>query len=213
MRATILYDNTAHRSDLQADWGFSCYVEVPGAPRILFDTGGSGAILLSNMEKLGISPADVDEVFISHGHFDHVGGLSAVFDANPEIRVWGPPSFRGVKRAREYVQVPGPRALHENVFSTGELDNLEQFLAVRTERGIAVISGCAHPRLQSVLGVALRFGKVVAVIGGLHGFSELQLLAELELICPAHCTEHIEAIRAQYPDLYVSAGAGRIIEL
>lgn len=53
MKTTIIYDNTAFRKDLQADWGFSALVEAKGK-RILFDTGASGSILLSNLEKLAI---------------------------------------------------------------------------------------------------------------------------------------------------------------
>ena len=55
MKATIIYDNTAFRKDLRADWGFSALIETNGK-KILFDTGGSGSILLSNMTKLEIPP-------------------------------------------------------------------------------------------------------------------------------------------------------------
>ena len=54
MKVTIIYDNTAFREDLQADWGFSALVETKGR-KTLFDTGGNSEILLSNMEKLGIN--------------------------------------------------------------------------------------------------------------------------------------------------------------
>ena len=74
MKVTIIYDNTAFRKDLQSDWGFSALVEGEDIPKILFDTGANGDILLSNMEKLNINPALIDEVFISHAHADHTGG-------------------------------------------------------------------------------------------------------------------------------------------
>jgi 7,8-dihydropterin-6-yl-methyl-4-(beta-D-ribofuranosyl)aminobenzene 5'-phosphate synthase len=51
MKITIIYDNTAFRKDFQADWGFSCLVEVENTPKILFDTGADGKILLNNMEN------------------------------------------------------------------------------------------------------------------------------------------------------------------
>ena len=50
MKLTIIYDNTAFRKDLQADWGFSALVEVENTPKILFDTGGNGKILLSKIK-------------------------------------------------------------------------------------------------------------------------------------------------------------------
>ena len=53
MKVTIIYDNTAYKKELKADWGFSCLVDVFNR-KILFDTGTDGNILLSNMKKLGI---------------------------------------------------------------------------------------------------------------------------------------------------------------
>jgi len=76
MKIIILYDNNVFQRGLKSDWGFSCLVETHDR-RILFDTGSNGSILLKNMEKLDIDPLSIDEVFISHPHFDHVGGLSA----------------------------------------------------------------------------------------------------------------------------------------
>lgn len=70
LRMTIVYDNNALQERLAADWGFSCLVK--GLEKsILFDTGRDGRTLLSNMEKLGISPAEIDLVFLSHEHKDH----------------------------------------------------------------------------------------------------------------------------------------------
>ena len=86
MKITIIYDNTSFKKNLQADWGFSCLVEEKDSPRILFDTGANGRILLSNMEKLKIDPLSIEEVFISHLHWDHVGGLSELLKTNPNIK-------------------------------------------------------------------------------------------------------------------------------
>ena len=84
MKITIVYDNTTTRDDLIADWGFACYVETDGK-RILFDTGGDGKILLHNMNNLGIDPREIETVFISHNHFDHIGGLSEILFENPNV--------------------------------------------------------------------------------------------------------------------------------
>jgi 7,8-dihydropterin-6-yl-methyl-4-(beta-D-ribofuranosyl)aminobenzene 5'-phosphate synthase len=66
MKITIIYDNEVWKEGLESDWGFSCLVEVENTPKILFDTGTSGSILLRNMKKLNIDPKSIDEVFISH---------------------------------------------------------------------------------------------------------------------------------------------------
>jgi len=211
MKITLIYDNDVYKEGLQADWGFSCLVEIENTPTILFDTGTNGSILLSNMEKLNIDPTSIDEVFISHAHFDHVGGLSAFLNVKSDVTVYVPPSLRGVRGVKEVVSVSEPLKIHENVFSTGELDHIEQSMAVKIDKGIVVIVGCSHPRMAHILKAASQFGELYAIIGGLHGFNEYDLFKDLELICPTHCTQHKAEIKALYPEKYTDGGAGKII--
>lgn len=78
MKIIILYDNTIYNEDLQADWRFSCLIELSENKRILFDTGACGYILIENMEKLNISPKTIDVIYISHNHFiKYFGGNNA----------------------------------------------------------------------------------------------------------------------------------------
>ncbi|VUT28191.1 MAG: 7, 8-dihydropterin-6-methyl-4-(beta-D-ribofuranosyl)-aminobenzene-5'-phosphate synthase [Candidatus Syntrophoarchaeum sp. GoM_oil] len=211
MKVTIVYDNTAFRKDLQADWGFSALVEAKER-RILFDTGANGSILLSNMQKLGINPKEINEIFISHAHWDHTGGLSAFLDQNNEVKIWVPPSFRGVKNVREIIEVGNPMKLYEGIYSTGELEGIEQSFCVETKKGIIVIAGCSHPRMEHILEVASQFGKVYGIIGGLHG-TKPESLKDLDLICPTHCTQYAGEIKSLYPEKYVEGGAGKVIEI
>ena len=213
MKITIIYDNEVYKEGLQSDWGFSCLVEVEDTPKILFDTGTNGSILLSNMEKLGIDPASIDEVFISHAHFDHIGGLSAFLNVNSDVKVYAPSSFRGVRGPKEVIHIIEPLKIHKNVFSTGELNHIEQSIFVETDKGIVLIVGCSHPGVGNILKAASQFGKVYAIIGGLHGFSEFELFKEMELICPTHCTQHKEEIKSLYPEKCVEGGAGKVISL
>jgi len=212
MKLTIIYDNTAFREDLQADWGFSALVEVENTPKILFDTGTDGRILLSNIGKLGIDPAPIEEVFISHAHFDHTGGISEFLKVNQKAKFYVPPSFSGPKD-REVITIERPTKIHENVFSTGELDGIEQSMGIITDKGVVVIDGCSHPYMGHILDAARQFGEIYAIVGGLHGFSEFELFQDFELICPTHCTQHKAELKSLYPQKYIEGGAGRIIEI
>ena len=210
MKITIVYDNTSFKKDLQSDWGFSALIEAKDAPKILFDTGANGRILLSNMEKSEINPLSIEEVFISHLHWDHIGGLSELLKVNPDIKKIYVPSSMGLENE---VVLKEPTKIHQNIFSTGELEGIEQSMGVITKKGIVLIVGCSHPYMGTILDTARQFGKIHAIIGGMHGFSEFGLFKDLELICPTHCTQHKTELKELYPEKYIEGGVGRIIEI
>ncbi len=211
LKVAILYDNTSFKEGLIADWGFSCLVDINNR-RILFDTGARGEILLSNMATLGIDPETIDEIFISHHHQDHTGGLKTILSLNP-VRVYLPMSCTEPSNAGEVVKIKASTELHHGIYSTGELFGIEQSLVVETEKGLAVIVGCSHPGVRNILSAASIHGRIFALIGGLHGFSEFDLLKSLQLVCPTHCTLNISAIRSYHPDKYVKGGVGKVITI
>jgi len=213
MKVTIIYDNETSRKDLRADWGFSCLVETHGK-RILFDTGAKGDILLDNMKKLNIEPSSVDAVFISHADWDHTGGLFDFLKKNNDVALYIPVSYRiPPDSAREVVVVKGPMEISDGLFSTGELQGIEQSLVVITDRGPVVITGCSHPGVGDILDAASVHGKVYALIGGLHGFEEFERLEGIPVICATHCTEFKAQIASHCPDTYIEGGAGRILKI
>jgi 7,8-dihydropterin-6-yl-methyl-4-(beta-D-ribofuranosyl)aminobenzene 5'-phosphate synthase len=212
MKITILYDNESRIEGLKADWGFACLVECHGV-NLLFDTGTNGALLLANMKALGVDPASIDEVFISHIHFDHAGGLSTVLNENQNVKVYAPDPLRGIAPAREVIYVDRPLKLRKHFYSTGLLNNMEQSLAIQTDKGLIVVVGCSHPGVGNILKAVKPHGTPYALIGGLHGFREFEVLEPLRQVCPTHCTQHIAEIKSRYPDKYVRGGVGEIIEI
>ena len=142
MKITIIYDNTAWDKNLKPDWGFSCLVEVFGK-NILFDTGAKANILEYNMRQLKIDPMQIDEVFISHSHWDHTGGLSWFLSLNP-VKVYLPCSLTLSDDNITAIPIAEKRKLHENIYSTGELKNIEHSLIIKEEIGVTVIAGCSH---------------------------------------------------------------------
>jgi 7,8-dihydropterin-6-yl-methyl-4-(beta-D-ribofuranosyl)aminobenzene 5'-phosphate synthase len=213
MKITIIYDNTLYEhGGLIADWGFSALVEVPPEKKILFDTGTNGDILLNNMAVLGIVPSSIDEIFISHAHHDHVGGLKDFLSKNDQVKLWIPPSFSRFHQVKETVVVSEPREMSDGVYSTGELEGIEQSMVVNTKKGLVVIVGCSHPRMDNILGTASQFGDLYGIVGGLHG-TQPKSLRGLSMICATHCTQHKSSIHALYPKAYQEGGVGRIIEI
>lgn len=77
-RITVLVENTATGQGLLAEHGLSFWI-AHGARRILFDTG-QGYVLKSNARRLNIPLETAEAVVLSHGHFDHTGGLADVLD-------------------------------------------------------------------------------------------------------------------------------------
>ncbi len=68
-----------------AEQGFSVMVETDAGQKVLFDAGASEAALLNNLRSMGAEPKDFSAVFISHGHYDHVGGLVPFIEAGVPI--------------------------------------------------------------------------------------------------------------------------------
>jgi 7,8-dihydropterin-6-yl-methyl-4-(beta-D-ribofuranosyl)aminobenzene 5'-phosphate synthase len=73
---TALAENTAGAYDFLGEWGLSLWIEADNH-RILYDTGG-GRTLTANARLLGMDLKNADALIISHGHFDHTGGIAEV---------------------------------------------------------------------------------------------------------------------------------------
>jgi len=81
----VLIDNAKGAPGLQAQWGLSFWIETADA-RVLLDCGGSGAFL-RNARRLGEAVETADAFVLSHGHFDHGGGVRELVDAAPSARL------------------------------------------------------------------------------------------------------------------------------
>ena len=119
MRITALVENTSARPELIAEHALSLYIESNGH-KILFDMGASDAFV-RNAKMLGIDLNAVDFAVLSHGHYDHGGGLTAFFEVNGHAPVY----------MSRYAFEPhfNKQGKHIGIFSDAELEAkvLEQF--------------------------------------------------------------------------------------
>lgn len=85
MKVTCLVENTPGNELCQTEHGLSLYVETK-TQVILIDTGASG-LFLENAAKLGVDISKVETVFLSHGHYDHGGGILTFQEVNSDAMI------------------------------------------------------------------------------------------------------------------------------
>lgn len=232
---TIICDNYTTREDLETSWGFSCLISH-GGKNILFDTGSDSVVLSQNMAKLGIDPASIDLLMISHQHWDHTGGIYTILNANRNLRVCVPHSFSvhfksDMQRyGAEIIEVEEAREILPSFFTTGALKGVlpEQAALVRTSAGKVIITGCAHPGIVSIVETAKKIlpeDDIALVIGGFHLLHDtdddiLQMIARFKDLgvrnaAASHCSGQRarNLFAREYGDHFIYLGAGSEIIL
>lgn len=87
MKIVTLTDNRTQTDKLDTEHGLSLYIETDCGQKVLYDTGQSD-LFMHNAKKLGVDLQAIDKVVISHGHYDHVGGLIAFLRVNKTAKVY-----------------------------------------------------------------------------------------------------------------------------
>jgi 7,8-dihydropterin-6-yl-methyl-4-(beta-D-ribofuranosyl)aminobenzene 5'-phosphate synthase len=233
---TIVYDNNsfdpAAQKGLRTSWGFACWIEM-GKTTILFDSGGDGGTLLHNLGELSLDPMAIDAVVLSHAHGDHTGGLETLLAGGVRPVVYVPASFSRsftseVRAYTDLVEVGGPMRVAPGVHTTGPLGSriVEQALAVETEEGLVVLTGCAHPGIVKMVRRAKERldDRIVLVAGGFHlGDSSQSALEHIisdfrdmgvQRVAPCHCTgdRARQVLDDVYGDDCTLAGVGWSVE-
>jgi len=230
----IVQDNYRCSDAVETAWGFAAYVTGP-EQRILFDTGSNGALLLRNMARLDIAPDAVDTIILSHVHADHTGGLIAFLKQHADVDLYCLASFpvRFKDVARRYgvrlLEVEQPREVCRNVFTTGSMGRKihEQAMVLRTEIGLVVVTGCAHPGLVEMIErvKALHEQDIALAMGGFHlGWAKpaeiervMQALDRLGVryVAPTHCSgdRARELFGKRFGSRYIELGVGKVVTL
>ena len=151
---TIVVENTAtlDHNPVWAQHGLSIFLELKfdqESMRLLWDTGASSEIMLHNADALNIDLCHLDLICLSHGHYDHTGGLMGVLQyrkdrivilahpdifapklkARPTLKFLGPPFTRNEAEAAGAIMLEarGPVAIAPGLTTTGEVSRTESF--------------------------------------------------------------------------------------
>ncbi len=186
------------------------------------------------MAALGLDPHRIDHMVISHDHVDHTGGADSIMVKNPGMGVCLIPSFTsGLKKtAKEngalLKQIRLPEMVTANCFSTGQMRSLranEQGLVIMTDRGLIVITGCAHPGILNIVEQVKRIcpEEILLVMGGFHlletlppkikKIAEKLKAAGVKYVAPSHCSgsDTSQIFADAFGDRYIESGLGRTI--
>lgn len=234
LRFHVVFNNVPYKTGLETSWGFACLIEGLNHT-VLFDTGGDGGILLSNLQHMGLDPRIVEAVVLSHIHGDHTGGLDAFLAKNSDVTVYMPASFP-ISFQKELLRigaatrtVSGPQQLMHGVYSTGEMNEgiKEQALIVDSREGLIVITGCAHPNVADMAEQAQKYldKNIYLLMGGFHlgGSSDTEVRAIIERlkalgvqkVAPSHCTgdRAIRLFHEAWAEDFIEGGLGAVISV
>lgn len=211
---TSLYDNV-YTKPFKGGWGLSLWIDIDTKYQILFDVGWNADILLHNLKEAKLDLQNLKDIFLSHQHWDHLGGitglLSKLNDSN--IRVHVPLNFsknlkEEIGRSSEVITYKGGiTEIFDQIFSTGQINSniglLEQSLLINTSNGLVVVTGCSHPGLDVIIKRAREVNEIIlCVVGGFHGFEQYDKLDDITKIYPIHCSKNKEEIVKKYSNTF-----------
>ena len=219
-KLSIVYDSDALQG-FEAGWGFSALLSS-GGTKVLFDCGWDGHVLRRNLGRLGYGFADIDIVFLSHSHWDHIGGLPEVLqDAimKDSLKVVLHKDFsknlkREIGRRATVLEVDGPMEFAPGLWSTGVLGTeiKEHALVMSSGSRGLVLTGCAHPGLRPMVSRAKEVASPAWLVGGFHDALVSDIPDGCEKIVPCHCTSKKEEIGSAYGRAVEYGVVGRSFE-
>lgn len=238
MEIKIVFDKKAINKRLHIGWGLSVLLDN----KILFDTGENGEYLLDNMESMGINIDDIESIVISHDHWDHTGGLELLLKTKKkQTPVYICPNFSAelkeliAKSGGIPVEVKKWQEIEKNIYTTGEIEGRykgapmpEQAVVLKTENGLSVITGCAHPGILEIIHSvkeSFKREKIYFVMGGFHLLEEdtrtIDFIVKefkimgIEKVAPTHCSgPKAEGIFAkEYGKRFLTIKVGETIKL
>ncbi|MCQ5376665.1 MAG: MBL fold metallo-hydrolase [Candidatus Methanomethylicia archaeon] len=190
LRVRLLCDNSVRMGmrRIMAEHGFSALLKAEGGA-VLFDAGQSGKVVISNIIATG-EVSGIEKVVLSHGHYDHSGGLLEIKEAFPSItKVYAGRGafFRRYKKVRgktveigapfteeqvrekgvQIVECASPILVEDWIAATGKVTKTNEFERPETEFYIYANNSYAQDPFEDDQGVIIRLkGKGLVIITG-----------------------------------------------
>ncbi|MFA7074714.1 MAG: MBL fold metallo-hydrolase [Endomicrobiaceae bacterium] len=207
MKVKLIAEGSTKWERFVRNWGLSFLI----GEDVLFDAFGKPKIFMENIKKLNIDISKLKHIIISHEHWDHTSGLWDVLKINNKVKVYVCKNTD--KNIKEKVKSYGAELIEiddkeyevkPGLFSLGQMTKdgimYEQSVCMKTEKGLIVITGCAHQGTLQIINRTKQLFKedIYAFIGGFHlkdsnlgdikGIVEKLKLENIKYFVPMHCT-------------------------
>ena len=186
LKLTVLCGNRVENPRLMGEQGLSILVETIDG-KILFDTGQTG-VFLNNAINLGINLSDLKAVFLSHGHYDHTGGLKELAAQIRPLKVFCHPNlfnkkFNIIDEEKVDIGVPWEKAELENlgvqfnlktrakellpdVWISGEIPRLNYYERIDESYQEQVLESFIHDELHDDMALIIHTIKGLVILLG-----------------------------------------------
>lgn len=231
MTIKIIYDNCKENEELQEGWGFSALIETERR-KILFDTGKDPEAFYSNAKKMQIDLQQITDVVFSHKHNDHTAGCREILGKlKRDCRVYLPKGFPRKLIPRDMQILNSDfQQIDDGIFSMvlkAGFFLYEQILIVQTEKGLLIVTGCAHPGITHILEAAKAKlnAPIYYVLGGFHLFRKSSSFTKkivdqfidlgVKKVAPCHCSgkQTIEQFKEAYEQNFHRVGTGSVLKI
>ncbi len=235
MKVKILFDKRAADDKYYSGWGQSYLIDG----KVLFDLGESQEHVIKNIQELGVDLSAIEKIVISHKHWNHRAGLGQVLENNKNAELYVCSDlYQEIKdkgSSHKVSVVKDSQEICKNIYTSGCFEVLykgksllEQALFIRTEKGISIVCGCAHPGILEYLKKAREMfpqEKIYLIFGGFHLIDkdkryidyiaeELKSLGVVN-IGPSHCTgfKASSLLKGYFPKNFIKIESGLEIDI